>query len=218
MEAVILTAHDAGCRSVGDPALLPAFPKPELVSGRLRDSGVFLFFTCEPMSGPPEIRAAWIADTTSWPGDISPVQLGPVLRPADVGPIAERGLRAADGEVWFRGEPMADGGMAYTDVTYRLWAVVRNRAGKTSLVFAEGTGPISGGTLPPFRPYAGNPVLTADDPLLGDCPLGDCPIESVAVTRHPNDPTRLRVLISRMVVGDSAIRHVLVPLDQIWPR
>jgi hypothetical protein len=195
--ATLLSPHE-GCASLRDPALLPGAPDGEMP--------FFLLYTCDPGDGTPTtIRAARLASPLG-PATAEP---GWEIRPDQLGRFAEAGVSSPDGAVWFVG---ATSGYA----VYRIYFVAESYDGAPVLAFAEGNAQ-AWGELPDVVPYAGNPVLRSDDPLLGDCPTDGCDIRSVAVTRHADLPNRVRLYFGRTLEEDTSIRHVLTPLDQVWP-
>lgn len=132
--------------------------------------------------------------------------MGVALTASQLGSFASIALRAADGATWIVHEEL---------VIHRLWFVTRDLRGRTAIAFAEASGPPD--ALPTFEPYAANPVLRADDPILGGCDTYSCEIESLAVTRMANSSHRVRLFVARAIRMPSEIRHVLVPLEQVWP-
>ena len=186
------------CVSLRDPALLPIGPGEA-------PAGYFVLFTCEREGMPSIVRAV---RTNSDLGALTFIP-EPVLTPTSLGNgFAERGVYGADGVAFFD-----EAG----SVTYRLWFMARDRSERSTIGFAEGSGPR--GMLPAFRGYVANPVLVETDAVLGDCPIGRCALESVAVARWAADATHVRLLVTRQIQeAGMATRYVMVPLDQVWPR
>lgn len=190
-------SEGGGCDSLRDPLLLPMEPAPA--------DDFWLLYGCEQGGRLREIRAARV----STEGDVSAVPLETtVLDHTQLGSIASISLRGADGAAWF-----PEGS---DDYVYRLWVVTRDIAARTSVAFAEAAG--KRGELPRFEPYAANPVLRGTDAVLGSCSGARCDIDSIAVTRIANAPQRVRLMVGRTITSSTEVRHVLVPLDQVWPR
>jgi len=72
------------------------------------------------------------------------------------------------------------------------------------------------GVAPTLQPYAGNPVLRAGDPVLGECPpTSECRVTSFAVgIQDEVGPDRLRFLFAVSQTGTS-VSHRLVAAEQI---
>ncbi|MDQ3035416.1 MAG: hypothetical protein M3Y87_23630 [Myxococcota bacterium] len=190
-------SEGSGCTSLRDPLLLP------MHAGDATEA--WLLYSCARGASPREIRIARFTADGGAPR-ATPLDVA-LLTAADVGPIASIALHAADGAAWFVGDDL---------VIHRLWLATRDISGRTAIAFAESSG--VPGEMPSFVPYAANPVLRAEDPVLGRCDAADCDIDSVAVTRIANSPHRVRLLVARTITTATEVRHVLVPLDQIWPE
>lgn len=198
-----LAASGDGCTSRRDPVLLPTRP------GGVATDRVVLY-TCERAMGPSSIRGLQLREFPPGPDDITPID-GDIIAPGAPGTFSGDGVRAADAAVWFREAEPTD------QMVVRVWYVSEARSTDPATIsFAEGSGPQ--GQLPALHPYPANPVLRSNDPVLGACDaVGDCQIESVAVTRLANEPDTVRLLVSRTLETSTGIRHVLVPLNQVWP-
>lgn len=98
--------------------------------------------------------------------------------------------------------------------TYRIWVAGRDERGLTRIALAEGV--IREGTVPSFVPFAGNPILSIDDPLLADGCTGVCTLTGVGVGRLPADGS-VRVVLSVTDEAGGGARHVLIPLEQDMP-
>jgi len=199
-ELIVPVTGDAGpdeCESLRDPLLLPM--------ERESADEAWLIYSCErPRGVLREIRIARLVSDALGPRVEG--LAAPLLTSTDFDPIAALTLRATDGVAWFVGEDL---------VIYRIWLATRDLMGRTAIAFAEASG--SPAQPPVFEPYAANPVLRADDPLFGDCTTRDCAIDSVAVARTANSPHRIRLLVARTITTSTEVRHVLSPLDQVWP-
>lgn len=175
------------CRSIHSPQIVP------LVGGAAGEW--LLFYICD--SHPSEVHAA--RGTLASLARVEDIVLGP----NELGPSAEGGVSDMAAVVFqYAGQP-----------TYRLWLLTHGPAGAV-LSFAEGTA-APGGT-PTFLPYAGNPILQADEPDLGPC-LGRCELHGVAATRVPGVPTLVQLLIERWDTGSATAPYALIPLRQSWP-
>ncbi len=184
-----------GCASLRDPLLLP------VASADTDDA--WLLYSCERDGSLREVRIARFSVSDDGP---RARPMGVALTASQLGSFASIALRAADGATWIVHEEL---------VIHRLWFVTRDLRGRTAIAFAEASGPPD--ALPTFEPYAANPVLRADDPILGGCDTYSCEIESLAVTRMANSSHRVRLFVARAIRMPSEIRHVLVPLEQVWP-
>ena len=200
-ERTMLAASATDCRSLRDPTLLPMQPAGE-------GDALLLLFTCDRGPGvPTTIGAATLADINA----TAVVSSTRALDPSTFGPFARAGLSSADAAVFFVGTAAAP---ETQRAVYRVWLMTRDFS-RPTLSFVEGTAPW--GQVPGFVPYGANPVLLPGDPILGTCPPRGCALDSVAVSRHANEPTVVRLLLARTLDEDTGIRHVLVPLDQHWP-
>jgi hypothetical protein len=59
-------------------------------------------------------------------------------------------------------------------------------------------------------------VLTAESPALGGPCDGYCTLRGLAVTPCFQDPSRLRLLVARRLLGENVSETQLIPLDQHW--
>lgn len=106
-----------------------------------------------------------------------------------------------------------------------LWYLARAEGGRVSLHFASGVLEAES-TLPRFEVYAGNPILDADDSVLGsssDCE-GGCRLQSLAVADTYSslfwDPASTYLLLinrTRFDVSTGDPIHELLPVSQPRP-
>jgi hypothetical protein len=183
------------CDSLRDPSLAPAEP------GELGRR--WLFFTCEREGERDEIRAVTLTPSLAYqPG--SEVR---VLSPEtpEVAPFGAGGVRSPEALVDFDGQGRA---------ILRLWVLARAVPGApAALALVRGTADDPARPPTPLVPFPGNPVLTGDDEILGDCD-GFCELTGVAVSRRPDIAGRLRFLLARRVDTGSQTRYELRPLEQ----
>jgi hypothetical protein len=209
-----LVTPGAGCVSVRDPAFAQADREPA--------SGLWLFYTCEPSTGPSTIRAVALASSGAvWSAraETDVEVLGP-----SIGAYAARGVRGAAPIV--RVLPDAAPGSMGGTLAVRLWFVARGADGRATLGLAEGQrrlavrGTAPSEALPTLLPSAANPLLDGASPTLGACPE-NCALEDVAVGRIPGaGATRVTLLLARRVdePGGGTVRQ-FVPLEQtLEPR
>ncbi|MFK7987352.1 MAG: hypothetical protein AB8I08_15110 [Sandaracinaceae bacterium] len=102
-----------------------------------------------------------------------------------------------------------------------MWYLARDSSEGVALHFASGV-LAAGENLPRFEIYAGNPILEADDPILGSAECIDCSLQSMAVAdSYPGlfwDPPTYFLLINRTrydTLGDPI--HELLPVTQPRP-
>jgi hypothetical protein len=199
-----LAPSEAGnCRSVRDPSLVPA-----PVDGENR---YWLFFTCIPALGRPDIRAIRMIAADDEATVLTPdLDDGAhtVLSGATLGEYAEAGVFAP--EVLLEADPEDP-----TRALYRLWFLARNRRRTETAVALAQWRPRAAQEAPVFEPFAGNPVLREGDASLSPCP-GDarCTVGGWSVTRA--DDTLLRFVLARTVNRAEGSSFHLEALEQTW--
>lgn len=196
---------DVGCTSLRDPSLAPIDHESEF-------SPMLLFFTCE-RAGPDSIGVARL-DRVGDGFALAPGQFDIDFITSGVGEFGAGGVSSPEAVTY----PIMDSG----DVGVRLWFLSRDSGGEVAVSTANGL-LRNGETLPEVTPYPANPVLRADDPVLGGgCSSpADCSIDSLAVTRTAprfrwGSSYLMVVAHTRQTV--TGPEHVLVPLVQRRPN
>lgn len=192
------------CLSLRDPSLIAVDPEAQ--------DGYWLFFTCVQGAGPTtEIHAVRISRALEVVQEAGGPLRRLVLKADELGPFAAAGIRSAEPLVSFS----EDG------LRLRIWFLAQSAPGDWSVALAEARTHDVGMLafeLPQALPFAVNPILTSDSPLVrSECFGDDCSITGIAVTRRADDPEVLRFLLARRVNIPIAGRtDQLIPLEQIW--
>jgi hypothetical protein len=194
---VILNGNDHGlqCDSLRDPHIVPV--------GNELDEGYWLFFTCESGS-----RSVYVTRITQGLKLWDPVEIEEVLSPTDLGSYAAGGVWGP--EVVVTRDPGSD------QTLFRIWFMARSRV-DSAPVIAMAQGQASDTRRPDkFVPYDANPVLTAESAALGGPCDGFCTLRGLAITPCRGEPSRLRLLVARRLLGNNVSESQLIPLDQFW--
>ncbi|MCA9572481.1 MAG: hypothetical protein KC656_31795, partial [Myxococcales bacterium] len=182
------------CASLRDPAVVPSPP-----DGADR---YWLFFTCIPGIGKPDIRAVRLRKAEE--GGF--VAMGDEVVVADaesLGPFAGAGV--------FDPEVLLDADDAEGPL-YRLWFLARDtRRTKTSVGLAQWR--VRKDEDPAFSTYPGNPVLTDADAVLAPCE-GKCALTAWSVTRR--DASTLLFGLARTVNRTEDVEYRIEFLEQTW--
>lgn len=199
-----LTPAEAGnCRSIRDPSLVPA-----PVDGPNR---FWLFFTCVPPVGRPDVRAIRMQAASDGDYVLTPDLddgVHVLLDGAALGEYAESGVFGP--EVLLEQDPENAG-----EVLYRMWFLARNRRRTETSVGVAQWRPNSAAEAPAFEVFAGNPVLREGNTSLSPCPVGArCGIAGWSVGRTGNNV--LRFVLARSVNTQGTVTHHFETLEQTW--
>jgi hypothetical protein len=212
------------CASLRHPELVPmADPR----SG-VPQPGFWLLFTCDRADGAEdEIRwvklrndleleaadPAWVLgpdQVTTPQGNPAPYAAGGVSDPEVVVDFSSDASEPPIVRLWFRARTATERRPSIALAVGQLKADAGDGGAGTGLTE----------TLPSLVPYAGNPVLRADDEVLGPC-AGECDLLGHDVVQRPEDeassfdvPRTLRFLLTR--AQDDRARFELIPLEQTW--
>jgi len=190
-----LAAFDFECDSLRDPNLVARGPDPV-------NDGFWLFFTCERDGQAKRILAARMYYSLSLHDEVHPV-----MSPDQLGDYGAGGVWGP--EVVLSRNPETDSAL------FRLWFMARSGQGSKTVV-AMVQGQATGKDFPErFVPYEANPVLTEEAQVLGPC-QGICTLKGLAVAARHDDPSRLRLLLARRLLGQDMSTSELIPLDQFW--
>ncbi len=202
----LLEPSDTPCDSLRDPAVIAPVDRDSLL----------VFFTCERAGSPDSIGVARLTlDVVD--GYVVAGEVRPDLLHSSIGSYARQGV--------FSPEVVVTGASGTTRAL-RIWFLARDAGGRVRVGLAYGEVDATAG-LPVVTPYPGNPILSADDQLLGGpCPLG-CAIESLGVTATEGRSTLWPAgfgrepsyifLIERSRFRSDGVDHQLVPLRQPRP-
>lgn len=205
--SILRPSDVSDCESLRDPSLIALGPMPQ-------SRGLLVFFTCEPTgSSPPWIGAAHIRHN----GDVFEMRqvFRMLVTPDIVGDYGQQGVFSPEVIITRSADAEGEG------LEIRLWFLARSSSGRVRVALAYGEVATDG--TPELTLFAGNPILDAEDAILGGtCPLG-CSIDSLAVMRTTDsvgfwNPPAYVFLIERTVFRTDGVDHFLVPLRQPRPN
>ncbi|MBX3273536.1 MAG: hypothetical protein KF729_24950 [Sandaracinaceae bacterium] len=200
------------CVSLRDPAAIA-------LDGR---NALFVLFTCERQGEPSHIAGVRVRRDAAAPNGYRVTGAPMTLLAPEIGAYASQG-------VWSPELVVTSVDAAARRVSFRLWFLARDGDGEVRVGLAYGDVDASEGSsgAPRLGPYPGNPILSAEDPLLGGpCP-GGCLIESLGVAatvgrpslwpdRFGREPSYV-FLVERSVFRAGGVDHQLIPLRQPRP-